>query len=468
MNSPDRHSCFFWLLTIACVTTVVTDRSRAEGNGDSSHEKSHLLNRPNVILILADDLGVEGLNCYGGTSYRTPNLDRLATQGMRFTQVHAQPLCTNTRVQLMTGLYNHRNWLYFGCLDPGARTIGHFMQEAGYQTCIAGKWQLYSYDPPEYPGAALRRGKGMPAGKAGFHQYSLWHTGHTENKGSRYADPVIDQNGELLSGTRGKYGEDLWVEFINQFMTRKVKQDQPFFVYYPMALPHWPFVPTPDSQDWGIREKMHPPLGTTGGDAKYFPDMVNYMDKTVGRIVDAVEKLGIREKTLILFMSDNGTDRKVVSETLYGRVQGGKGLSTDAGTHVPLIASWPGTIRPGLSTDLVDSTDILPTLLDFAVPGKSESLEIDGVSFAPRLLGQKGPRREWSYCYYDPRPGWDKDRFGTIRFARTARFKLYGDGRLYDVANDRLEARPLLPADETRSSGAARQLLKSVLDSMHP
>ena len=98
--------------------------------------------RPNIVLVMADDIGVEGLGCYGGTSYRTPNLDRLANQGVRFTHAYAQPLCTNTRVQLMTGLYNNRNWLYFGTLDPRAKTIGHYMQQAGYSTCIAGKWQL--------------------------------------------------------------------------------------------------------------------------------------------------------------------------------------------------------------------------------------------------------------------------------------------------------------------------------------
>jgi hypothetical protein len=97
---------------------------------------------PNIVLIMADDIGVEGLNCYGGTSYRTPRLDQMAAEGQRFTQAYAQPLCTNTRIQLMTGLYNNRNWLYFGCLDPKAKTFGHWMKEAGYNTCIAGKWQL--------------------------------------------------------------------------------------------------------------------------------------------------------------------------------------------------------------------------------------------------------------------------------------------------------------------------------------
>ncbi len=422
--------------------------------------------RPNIVLILADDLGVEGLNCYGGTSYRTPRLDRLAAEGLRFTHAYAQPLCTNTRIQLMTGLYNHRNWLYFGCLDPDARTLGHCMQDAGYHTCIAGKWQLHSYDPPDYPGAASRRGKGMHPQDAGFDEYSLWHTGHTEDKGPRYADPVICENGAFRKDTQGRYGEDLWVEFITDYMRRRAKTKQPFFVYYPMTLPHWPFVPTPRSTDWGIEAKMHPPLGTSGGDTKYFPDMVAYMDDAVGRVVDAVDELGLRENTLIIYFSDNGTDRKVRSQTIFGNVLGGKGLTTDAGTHVPLIARWPGKIGPGICDDLVDSTDILPTLLAAAHQPLDESGALDGISFYPQLLGQPGPKREWTYCHYDPRPGWDKDKFGLVRFARTKRFKLYGNGRLYDIPNDRLEARPILPEDDTTASREARALLGDVMSSV--
>ena len=422
--------------------------------------------RPNIVLIMADDLGVEGLNCYGGTSYRTPRLDRLATEGKRFTHAYAQPLCTNTRIQLMTGLYNNRNWLYFGCLDPRARTIGHWMQDAGYHTCIAGKWQLQSYDPPDYPGAKLRRGKGMHPKDAGFDEYSLWHTGHTELKGSRYADPVIVENGKTRKDTRGRYGEDIWCQFIESFMRRHAKDDKPFFVYYPMTLPHWPFVPTPRSDDWGIKEKMHPPLGTTGGDTKYFPDMVSYMDEVVGRVVDAVDNLGLRENTLILYFSDNGTDRKVVSRTVFGNVLGGKGLTTDAGTHVPLIARWPGKIAPGICEDLVDSTDFLPTILAAAGKPMKRNDVTDGISFFPQLMGKAGPKRTWTFCHYDPRPGWDKDKFGLLRYARTRRYKLYGNGRLYDVPNDRLETRPILPVDDTASSRRARALLKDVLSNM--
>ena len=429
-------------------------------------EHAAAADQPNIVFILADDLGVEGLNCYGGTSYRTPRLDRLAVEGVRFTHAYAQPLCTNTRIQLMTGLYNNRNWLYFGCLNPKAKTIGHWMRDAGYHTCIAGKWQLTSYDPPDYPGANTRRGKGMHPKDSGFDEYSLWHTGHTEAKGPRYADPVILENGEFRRDTKGRYGEDIWVDFIRAFMKRHANDEKPFFVYYPMTLPHWPFVPTPRSQDWGIEEKMHPPLGTTGGDTKYFPDMVAYMDEVVGRVVDAVDELGLRENTLIIYFSDNGTDRKVVSQTVYGNVLGGKGATTDAGTHVPLIVNWPGKIKPGICEDLVDSTDFLPTIMEAARRPLGRSAAIDGLSFFPQLVGKDGPTRDWTFCHYDPRPGWDKDKFGLVRYARTKRFKLYDGGRLYDISNDRLESRPIPVADDNATSMRARSMLAKVLDSM--
>lgn len=416
--------------------------------------------RPNVILMMADDLGVECLECYGGTSYQTPALDRLAEQGIRFTQAYAQPLCTNTRVQLMTGLYNNRNWIAFGLLDPEATTLGHLMKRAGYDTCIVGKWQLQSYDPPDFPGAELRRGKGMKVNEAGFDEYSLFHSWHTEDKGSRYANPTIYQNGKLLQEIEGEYGPDLWVEYIEDYLERKQDSERLFFLYYPMALPHWPMVPTPNSPEWKDPSRRHEE------DTKYFKDMVEYMDDCVGRIVNKVDALGLKEETLILFYSDNGTHLKITSQTKDGPVAGGKGMTTDAGTHVPLIARWPGMIEPGVNDNLIDSTDFLPTVLAAAGESVPEELQVDGVSFYPQLLGKPGTPREWIFCHFEPRPGWDKDQFTKLRFARDQRFKLYGDGRLYDLPNDKLEQHPIPKPQTAKAANQARAKLQAVLDRM--
>ena len=415
---------------------------------------------PNIVLIMADDLGVEGIGCYGGTSYRTPAIDRLANQGVRFNHAYARPLCTNTRVQLMTGLYNNRNWRYFGILDPRAKTIGHFMQDAGYNTCIAGKWQLQSYDPPSYPGSHLRRGQGMKVTDAGFDEYSLFHSWHTEDKGSRFADPTIYENGKLIQEIEGKYGPDHWVEFINDFIQRKQDNEKPFFVYYAMALPHRPFVPTPDSTDWQ-NQAAH-----ASEDTRYFPDMVEYMDKCVGRVVKQVDDLGLAENTLVIFYSDNGTHRRITSQTINGPVVGGKGRTTDAGTHVPLIVRWTGQIQPSLNNNLVDSTDFLPTCMEAAGQPVSHEAELDGLSFYAQLFGDSSQIRPWVFCHYDPRPGWDKDQFRKIRFARDKRHKLYGDGKLYDIPNDKLEQQPILARDDTEASRSARELLAAVLREM--
>jgi len=316
--------------------------------------------RPNIILIMADDIGIEGFGCYGGTSFETPNLDRMARDGLRFTHAYSQPLCTPTRVQLMTGKYNHRNWICFGILDPTEKTIGHLMKQAGYRTCVTGKWQLQSYDPPDYPGSEERRGIGMHPKDAGFDEYSLFHSLHTEDKGSRYADPTYLRNDTLFKEVKGAYGEDLNLEFISRFLEKH--RDEPVFIYYPMALPHDPLVPTPISQSWNDQEKRHKQ------DLKYYQDMVKYMDLLVGQLVEKVKSLGIAEETIILFYSDNGTTWRITSHMGELAIEGGKGLTTQAGIRVPLIAYWPGTITPGISNDLIDASDFLPTLayLSFA------------------------------------------------------------------------------------------------------
>ena len=409
--------------------------------------------RPNIILILADDIGVEGIGCYGGLSYKTPEIDKLASQGIRFSNAYAQPLCTNTRLQLMTGKYNNRNWTYFGIMDPKEKTIGHYMQEAGYNTCIAGKWQLQSYDPPDYPGAELRRGTGMHPKDAGFDEYSLYHSLHTEDKGSRYANPTYLENGTLKKDLKDKYGPDMWLNYITDYITRKKNDHKPFFIYYPMALPHWPMTPTPDTPEWKTPNKR------LEADTKYFKPMVEYMDKLIGKLVNHVDSAGIAENTIIIFYSDNGTHLKITSQTKDGPVAGGKALTTNAGTHVPLIVRWKGKIEAGINDDLIDSTDFLPTVMEATGKSLSAEQKLDGVSFYPRLFGMTGAPRDHIFCFYDPRPGWDKDRFRQFVFARDKRFKLYEDGRLFDLDNDILEKSPILKYQDTYTLRKVREKL---------
>jgi len=298
----------------------------------------------------------------------------------------------------------------------------------------------------------------MKVEDAGFDRICLWHTGHTEVKGSRYAAPTILQDGKFRDDLEGRYGPDVWVEYINKFIA--ADHDKPFFVYYPMALPHWPMVPTPDSPEWKDRSTRD------REEVRFIKDMVEYMDKCVGRIVGKIDSLGMGDNTLILFYSDNGTHLKVTTETADGPIAGGKGEPTDAGTHVPFIARWPGKIKPSVNNNLVDSTDFLPTLLEAASDPLPGDVATDGISFYRQLIGQKSPVRQWTFCHFDPRPGWDKDRFRLVRYARNRQFKLYDDGRLFDVPNDQLEESPIFLSRDSDASRKARSELADVLKSM--
>ena len=393
--------------------------------------------KPNVVLIMADDMGYECVTANGGESYSTPNLDRLAKGGMRFEHCYSQPICTPSRVQLMTGIYNQRNYIRFGLLDPTVTTFGHLAKRAGYATCIGGKWQL-------------ENGLKGPS-HFGFDEYCLWQV---TRRPSRYPNPGLEVNSTLRDYSAGKYGPDLVVDYLCDFLERK--KDEPFFLYYPMILPHWPFEPTPDSADWNPKAK-----GVLKGQGrkKYFADMVAYTDKMVGRLVAKLEQLGLRDNTLVMFIGDNGTAVGVES-ILNGKVVvGAKGQLIDTGNHVPFIANWPGTIPAGkVNRDLVDFSDFLPTICDTIGATVPAKLKIDGQSFLPRLNGKTGSPRKWTYCWYSRNGGMKGDEY-----ARTQRYKLHRDDRLIDVANDPLEVNPL---DTGKLNAATRKtfaMLQKVL-----
>jgi arylsulfatase A-like enzyme len=399
--------------------------------------------RPNILLILADDLGFECLSCYGSQSYKTPNLDRMASEGMLFRYAFAQPLCSPTRMQLMTGKYNFRNWQAFGIMDPKERTFGHLFQEAGYRTAIAGKWQFWSYNPPNFE--PEWRAKGKRVEDAGFDEHYVWHAGHTEEKGSRYGNPTVYTDSTVKKNLEGQYGEDLFADFILKFV--KKPDPKPWFVYWPLALTHDPFVPTPDSPEFAGPDRLK-------ADKRFFKDMVEYMDKLVGRVVDQLPP-----DTLVLFFSDNGTHQSITTQLNGKPFQGGKGTMTEAGMRVPMIVRWKGVTPAGkTSNDLIDSCDFLPTICAAAnVPTKSMG-RMDGVSFLPQLQGKIGIPRPWIYSWYDPRPGWDKEKWTrTQRCVFDQQWKLYDTGKLYNWAQDPKETKPV-------ENPAVRARFQAVLD----
>ena len=217
-------------------------------------------------------------------------------------------------------------------------------------------------------------------------------------------------------------------------------------------------VPTPHSKVWSDSKRR------LEEDPKYFKDMVEYMDFVVGRLVKGIDQLGLREKTLILFYSDNGTDKRITSHLGKEEVRGGKSKVTQNGIRVPMIANWPGRISPGVSNDLIDSTDFLSTLADLAGKSVPKNWTTDGVSFAPQLIGQNGTPRDSVFFWYDPRPGWDKASYTRQIFALDHRYKLFSDGRLFDVRGVGMREVALDAHNLTAEAAAAKRKLRGVID----
>lgn len=374
---------------------------------------------PNIILVLADDLGAETIGAYGGESYPTPRLDRMAAEGVRFEHAHAQPLGTPSRVKLMTGQYNFRNYRHSGYLDPGETTFAHALGEAGYATAVIGKWQLFDNRFEDIEGA-------LPA-DAGFDEYVLWQL-TSEQKGSRYWAPLIDHDGDVRQYGEEVFGPDVLNRAALDFI--ETNRERPFFLYYPMVLPHEPFVTTPDMRD------------ENADDQRRFAAMVAYMDTLVGSVLDSVQSLGLADDTLVLFIGDNGTDRDIVSRFRGGDIRGAKGKTLDTGTRVPYIAWGPGIVTGNrVSGSLVSLNDVLPTLLELAGAAVPDGHPLDGASLLPVLRGEGELARDSLFIHFEPR--WPTAR--PARYAFDRRWKFYEDGRFYDMRADPLERRALAP-----------------------
>ena len=351
--------------------------------------------RPNIVLIMADDMGYEALSVNGSESYKSPSLDKLAAHGIRFTNCFANPICTPSRVKILSGLYNVRNYVEFGHLDRGQTTFAHQLKAAGYKTCIAGKWQLGKQaDSPQH---------------FGFEQSCLWQhtrsgrsTESDKNIDRRFVNPLLEINGKEKDYINGEYGPQVCTDFICDFIDEN--REKPFLVYYTMILTHCPFDPTPDSTDWDPKR-----LGSTTykGDRnnpqRHFRDMVAYADKVVGQIVAQLEKSGVRENTLLIFTGDNGTDKPIVTSWNGTKIAGDKGNMTDAGTRVPLIANWPAGIkRPGRVDDnLVEFCDVMPTICEVTGAKLPSNYPGDGSSIVPVFQNNASVRKkDWIYIWY--------------------------------------------------------------------
>ena len=346
---------------------------------------------PNVLLILCDDMGAMELECYGSTINRTPNLDQLAEEGTRFNTFFATPVCSPTRVCLMTGKYGYKTgWLNMrGRLAGGPGrdvdlandeyTFGQMFQDHGYKTAVAGKWQLTG---------------GLPemVFECGFDEYLIWiYKGYLPkgedykggyqadgNKTSRFWQPGVAMNGKHIPTNPTDYGPDMYSDFLIDFMRKSVSEDKPFFVYYPMVLMHTPWERTPDHPDI---TKINSPEAKKAN--------VEYADKIVGKLMKAIKELNVEDNTLVIFIGDNGTQDI------------GKSTVTEWGPRTPCIIKCPGTVKKGvISTELVELSDILPTMLDYTGIQPKNHEELDGISLMPLLSGKETAHRDFIWSFY--------------------------------------------------------------------
>jgi arylsulfatase A len=410
------------LLTLAIAFTIVL----------ANEARAQTPSKPNIIFVLADDLGLDGVSAYGADKHQTPNIDSLAASGVRFQNAYAAPLCGPSRCVLMTGRYAFRtggitnqSWRPNG---PGAKSadelpIAKLLKQAGYATGQAGKWRQVGELPGDW----------------GFDEFITDNTA-----GGWYWQTKFNKNGTIVDLPDGTYGPDVVQGFAFDFIERH--KDQPFFFYYATHLVHKPTLRTPDTS------------ANTTEVEKLYDENIRYMDKQVGALVAELEKLGIRKNTLIVFAGDNGTAAGYPS-TVKGRlINGAKGSMLEGGSHIPFIANWPGVTPAGkVLNDIVSFTDPYATFAELAGAELPENIKIDGKSFAAQLRGETGSPREIAYV-----------QLGAHWFVRNAGFKLNEKGELFDLSDAPFVEKLIAANSDTEASKAARQRLTAALTELNP
>lgn len=388
--------------------------------------------KPNIIFVLADDLGIDGVSCYGGDRHQTPRIDALAASGTRFQTCYAAPLCGPSRCLLMTGRYafhtgglTNQSWRGGG---PGAKSADEYpmarvMKQAGYATGQAGKWRQIGELPGDW----------------GFDEFLTDNTA-----GGWYWETHYNKNGQNLHLPEGTYGPDVIQKFTFDFIRRH--KNKPFFFYYAMHLVHKPTLRTPDSSP------------STTNINELYDENIKYMDKQVGALVDELEKQGIRNNTLIIFSGDNGTAAGYPCPVHGRMINGWKGSMLEGGSRVPFIASWPGVTPAGkVLDDIVSFADPYVTFADLTGAKLPEGVKPDGQSFAAQLRGETGTPRQWAYV-----------QLGGKWYVREPGYKLNQAGELFDMSDAPFVEKPVDPKADTDQSKTARQRLTAALAELNP
>jgi len=466
--------------------------------------------RPNIVLIVADDLGYGELGCYGQQIIETPRLDELARQGMRFTQFYSgAPVCAPARCVLMTGKHsghaairnNHKpqgfqklreryGWEFPGQqpLPAGELTIAELLKERGYATAGFGKWGLGhvgTSGDPNRQGFDLFYGYLCQTHAHNHYPEFLWRNDQKE---------ALPGNDATLTGDT--YSQDKFTEEALRFVREvAAATDKPFFLYLPFTIPHLS-IQVPESSLAQYEGKIPEAPHQHGSGYQRHPSpragyaaMVSHMDRDIGRIIDLLEELALSDDTLILFTSDNGPTFKRLGGAdsdffnSSGPLRGRKGMVYEGGIRVPLIARWPGRIPEGREAEHVAAFwDVLPTLCE--ITGTEAPDDIDGISFVPTLFGAEGQRKH-DYLYWEfPSYGYQQAvRSGDWKAVRhnvqrdDSRFELYNLhhdlGEAHNVAAEhpevvrrlaglaaashtRSKVFPLLPGETARKTARAK------------
>lgn len=385
--------------------------------------------RPNIIFILSDDVGIGDIGCCGGP-FKTPHIDSLARGGTRFEYCYSTPLCGPSRCQILTGRYPFRTGLInnqsHNAIQPGHEImLPTVLKEAGYVTASVGKWGQMSFGPGEW----------------GFDEHLVF-----KGSGKYWASqsPLYAVNGKEKQLSAKEYLPDTMHAFLMDFVRQH--KDRPFFVYYPMSHIHGPILRTPDSKPGASPDQL-------------YVDNITYMDNLVGKLIDELDRLDLRKKTLVVFTGDNGTARfGADTATVNGkRVSGQKATMLEGGSRVPLVVNWPGTTPAGKVTrDLIDFSDFFATFAELGRAKLPEGVALDSRPFAAQIKGEKGTPREWVYVELNGKS-----------YVRDACYKLTNGGELYDLSEAPWKE-ALIAKDTTDNVAiAARQRLQSVLD-QHP
>ena len=392
--------------------------------------------QPNVLIILADDLGYGDLSCQGGKDIRTPNIDQLFSNGIKFLNFYAScTVCSPTRASLMTGRYpdmvgvpglvrgnENDNW---GYLLPTAVTLPQMLKKAGYQTAIIGKWNL-GLETPNLPN---ERGFDFFHGFLSDMMDDYWSHLREGKNYMRLNKAEINPKG---------HATDIFSDWAIDFIGANASKKEPFFLYLAYNAPHFPIQPP---AEW--LEKVKKREGNITDKRAKNVALVEHLDYNIGRVIDALKKSGLYENTLILFSSDNGGH--LPSGASNGNLRGGKQDMYEGGIKVPTCMVWEGTIAKGVSTQFALTMDLFPTICSIA--GVSVNQKIDGINLMPGIIGNSKDNNDDRVVYFMRREG---GIYGGLCYyaARKGAYKLvqntpFEDFQLFNIETDPLETKPL-------------------------